>query len=401
MDSIEETAPSAAAGSALSQTGRLAMLFRWDSSDKGVVSGTGFGLAQALEELGVEVLRVEGRPPRRLLGLLGRATQARWRLIEHHSGDTWRSGIESTMARNEVANLGLRRNRPLDGIVQLASDFEVHRPQAPLVTYDDMTIRQAVAFDYEAWRLAGRDLRWRIERQQHAYSQAVACCTRSAWAGASICSGYGIDPGKVKVVGVGRNREIEPSPHRDWTKPSFLIVAADWERKNGPRVLAAFEEVRRRHPDAVLHVVGRHPRIEAPGVQAHGYLSLNDEAEKARVDELFAQATCFVMPSLHEPLGISYAEAGSAGIPSIGTVNGGAREIVGPGGTVVDPFDLSQLIEAMVGFCSPDLAAAAGERARAHAELYTWRRVAKRILNALGRLSPEEDPEAAFLPGPQ
>lgn len=380
---------------------RLAILFPWDSSDRAVVSGTGFGLARAMEELGVEVLRVEARPPRRILGLLGRATKARWLLTEHHAEDTWRSGIESTMARNEVANLRLRRGSPVSGIVQLASDFYVHRPHAPLVTYDDMTIRQAVAFDYKAWRMAGRDLRWRIERQCHAYQQAAACCTRSAWAAASICSDYGIDPGKVKVVGVGRNREIAPSPRRDWTKPTFLIVAADWERKNGPRLLAAFAEVRQRHPRAVLHVVGNHPRIEAPGVQAHGYLSLNDEREKARLDELFALATCFVMPSLHEPLGISYAEAGAAGIASIGTLSGGAREIVGPGGIVVDPFELGQLIEAMDRFCDPDFAAAAGERARAHAELYTWRRVAKRILAALGRLSPEEDPEAAFLPGPQ
>lgn len=384
-----------------SHSTRLAMLFPWDSGDKAVVSGTGFGLAQAMEGLGVEVLRVEARPPRRLLGLLGRATKARWLLTEHHVEDSWRSGIESTMARNEVANLRLRRSGEVSGIVQLSSDFQLQHSHAPLVTYDDMTIRQAIAFGYSAWRLAGRDLRWRIERQRHAYQQAVACCTRSAWTAESICSDYGIDPAKVRVVGVGRNREIEPSYQRDWTKPTFLIVAADWERKNGPRVLAAFAEIRRRHPDAVLHVVGRHPRIDAPGVQAHGYLSLNDKAEKARLDGLFSQATCYVMPSLHEPLGISFAEAGAAGIPSIGTVNGGTREIVGPGGTVVDPFDLGQLVEAMERYCDPAFAAAAGARAREHAELYTWRRVAKRILAALGRLSPEEDPEATPLPGPE
>jgi glycosyltransferase involved in cell wall biosynthesis len=375
------------------------LLFPWDSADKGVVSGTGFGLARGLEELGVEVARIDGCPPQPLLGLLGRGTKARWRLIERCGDDTWRWGIESTMSRNAAVRIGLRRAGRVDGIVQLASDFLIQRPGIPLVTYDDQTIRQAVEVGYPQWRLAPRDLEWRIDRQAAAYRGALACCTRSDWAAGSIRSDYGISSAKTRIAGVGRNREIPPA-ERSWETPTFLIVAADWERKNGPRVLSAFAEIRRRHPRARLHVVGHHPRIDAPGVEAHGFLSLGDEAEKARLDRLFAQATCFVMPSLHEPLGISYAEAGAAGIPSIGTRSGGAREVIGPGGTVVDPLDQGELIEAMGRYCDPETAAAAGERARAHAQLYTWPRVAKRILHALGRLSPEEDPEAAFLAGP-
>jgi glycosyltransferase involved in cell wall biosynthesis len=382
---------------------RVALLFPWDSEDRGAVSGTGFGLARGLEGLGVEVRRVHGRPPRRVLGLVCRATKARWKLTGEHGDqneETWRSGIESTMARNIAARVSLRRAGRVDAIVQLASDFLIQRPQVPAVTYDDMTIRQAVDAGYPAWRLARRDVQWRIDRQATAYRGAVACCTRSAWTADSICSDYGVDRARAKVVGVGRNREIPISGKRSWEKPAFLIVAADWERKNGPRVLSAFAEVRRHRPEARLHVVGRHPRIDAPGVEAHGFLGLEDEVEKARLDELFARATCFVMPSLHEPLGISYAEAGGAGIPSIGTRNGGAREVIGPGGTVVDPLDQGELVAAMERFCDPAQAAAAGERAHAHSQLYTWPRVAKRILHALGRLSSEEDSEAAFLAGP-
>ncbi|MGN6557003.1 MAG: glycosyltransferase family 4 protein [Solirubrobacterales bacterium] len=378
---------------------RVAMLFRWDSADKGVVSGTGFGLARGLEGLGVEVVRIHGRPPQSVLGLLARGTRARWKLASCEE-ETWRSGIESTMARNAAARVGLLRAGRLDGIVQLSSDFLVQRRGVPLVTYDDMTIQQAVDAGYPPWKLAPRDLKWRIDRQGAAFQGAVACCTRSAWTVGSICSDYGIDPGRGKVVGVGRNREIPTSSGRSWETPTFLLTASNWERKNGPRVLSAFAEVRRRHPQARLHVAGLHPRIDAPGVEAHGPLHLDDEVEKARLDRLFAQATCFVMPSLHEPLGISYAEAGAAGIPSIGARNGGAREVIGPGGVVIDPLDQDALVAAMLRFCDPAEAAATGERARAHAQLYTWPRVAKRILHALGRLSPEQDPEAAFLGEP-
>lgn len=380
---------------------RVAVLCPEDSSDRSVGSGTAFGLTRALEELGVDLVRVSGQPPRRTVGLVARGTRLRWRLTEGHVEDTWRRGIGATRTRNAAARLRLRQAGAVGGVVQLGSDFLIRVPEVPLVTYDDMTIRQAAAVDYAYWRLAGRDLRWRIDRQQAGYERAAACCTRSAWAAGSIVADYGIDAAKVKVVGVGRNHDIPIAPRRSWEQPTFLIVAKDWERKNGPRLLTAFAELRRHHPRARLHVVGGHPRIELPGVEAHGPLRLDDAAEKARLDELFGLATCFVMPSLHEPLGISYAEAGGAGIPSIGTVNGGAAEVIGPGGVVVDPEDERQIVAAMERFCDPAHAAAAGQRALEHARLYTWRRVAKRILNALGRLDPAEDPEATFLPGPQ
>jgi len=370
----------------------------WDSADRSAVSGTAFGLARAFEDLGVDLLRVHGRPPRRVLGLLSRSAKMRWVLSGELVEETWRSAIEPTMARNAVANMALRRLGPVDGIVQLASEFLIRQPRAPLVTYEDMTIRQAVDADYAEWKLARHDLKWRIDRQAATYRTATACCTRSEWAAGSIRTQYGIDSAKAKVVGVGRNRDIPGRGERSWDRPTFLIVASSWERKNGQRVLSAFEQVRRHRPDARLHVVGRHPRIDAPGVESHGFLSLSDDAQRAQLDELFAQATCFVMPSLHEPLGISYAEAGAAGIPSIGTERGGAREIIGPGGTVIDPFDLHQLVDAMRCFAEPSHAAAAGQRALVHSQLYTWPRVAKRILNALGLLSPRDDPDTAFLP---
>ena len=207
------------------------MLFPWDSADKSAVSGTGYGLAGGLEELGVDVVRVHGRPPRRVLGLIARGTKMRWRVAERHVGSTWRSGIESTSARNVAARIGLRRGGSVDGIVQLASDFLIRRPGIPLITYDDMTIRQAVEVGYPAWRLAQRDLKWRIERQAASYRGAVACCTRSDWTASSIRSDYGIEAAKVKVVGVGCNRHFASAPQRSWETPTFLIVAADWDAR--------------------------------------------------------------------------------------------------------------------------------------------------------------------------
>ena len=94
-------------------------------------------------------------------------------------------------------------------------------------------------------------------------------------------------------------------------------------------------------------------------------------------------ATAFVMPSLHEPAGIVYIEAASAGVPAIGGNDGGAATLIGPGGITVDPRDAEQIYAAMLRLADPDTARTMGELARAHSELFTWRKVAERLLRAL------------------
>ena len=118
----------------------------------------------------------------------------------------------------------------------------------------------------------------------------------------------------------------------------------------------AFAEVRREHPAAELHVVGGHPPLDAPGVIGHGFLSLGDPGDAARLAELYRRATCFVMASLHEPAGIANAEAAAAGLPCIGTTNGGSATVIGPGGVLVDPADPRALTQAMLHLADPDVA---------------------------------------------
>jgi glycosyltransferase involved in cell wall biosynthesis len=170
---------------------------------------------------------------------------------------------------------------------------------------------------------------------------------------------------------------------RDWSRPRFLFVGLDWERKNGPALLAAFAALRERVPDAHLDVVGGHPRLEADGVTGHGRLDLADPDDRARMRALYESATVFVMPSLHEPLGLSHIEAAAAGIPSIGTTNGGARTFIADGGRLVDPADRGALLSAMIELSDGALARRLGERALARAALFTWEKVAERLIRAL------------------
>jgi glycosyltransferase involved in cell wall biosynthesis len=79
-----------------------------------------------------------------------------------------------------------------------------------------------------------------------------------------------------------------------------------------------------------------------------------------------------------------YVEAAAAGVPSIGTIIGGGRDVIGEdGGLLVDPSSEEALIEAMSLMSQPSRATAMGAAALERSALFTWRAVAERITGAL------------------
>jgi glycosyltransferase involved in cell wall biosynthesis len=112
------------------------------------------------------------------------------------------------------------------------------------------------------------------------------------------------------------------------------------------------------------------------------------------MEELFRQATCFVLPSRYEAAAIAYAEAGNAGLPCIGTSVGGAFELIGRAGRIVDPSDNEALFHAMMELSDPQTAADLGHLARRRAHLFTWRAVAERILRVLFLLPSGSTPSS-------
>jgi glycosyltransferase involved in cell wall biosynthesis len=132
-------------------------------------------------------------------------------------------------------------------------------------------------------------------------------------------------------------------------------------------------------------------------VQGHGVLRLGDPAHAARLADIWGRATCFVMPSRVEPVGIVYAEALAAGIASIGTTHGGCPLVIGDAGIAVDPADEAALDEALRRVTDPETAAHLGAQARVRAPLFTWRAVAERHLRALGHETWHGRPLAGYL----
>jgi glycosyltransferase involved in cell wall biosynthesis len=380
-----------------------------DPEDPRTASGWPASVLGALRELVGEVIAVGDTPYRGT----SRAALATGALLGVRPSDLrhpriardrlWTVGQRSApyaRARARAVASALGGAGALDGFVQNGGDYPA--PEGlPMVTYQDSTVVQALAA--YPWKhrqgLSPGEARGLIRRQRAAYESAVSCCTFSHWTAASIVSDYGMPAAKVHVVGLGTNDSFADlgEAERDWSRPRFLFVGFDWVRKNGDLVVEAFARVRERVPEATLDLVGGHPRVTLDGVSGHGTLAAVDPADRARLTSLFARATAYVMPSLHEPAGTVHVEAAAAGIPSIGTSNGGSATCIGEAGYVVDPDSPEQLYAAMLELCDPETASRLGALGREHARQFTWRKVAERLVRALEPPGVELDGLARYM----
>lgn len=181
-------------------------------------------------------------------------------------------------------------------------------------------------------------------QDQQLMSEAHSILLTSEWAARSAVEAYGPADGRLKVAPIGASLDTEPErtgPRAAQGPLRLLFVGYDWRRKGGDLALAAFQQIRRRLPNAEFHIVGSAPRFaEAlPGVVVHGVLSPNGAASRARLEDLFRGASMFFMPSRQEAYGLVYCEAGAFGLPVVATDTGGVGTIVrnGQDGVLLAP----------------------------------------------------------------
>jgi glycosyltransferase involved in cell wall biosynthesis len=357
-----------------------------DPADPGAWSGIPAGITGGLTGLGASVVRLGLPEP----GALERA--AAHLAAPRYVGLARREGKRAS----DLAQLGFvvsaMRARSLVRAAQAAA-AEVDAfllvgggpsPPAshPHAIFEDATLLQVRRENAFVRELPTRGLRRRAETKRRNYERAKAVCMTTPWAKRSVVEEFGIDPGCVHVVGIGRNREL-PAVDRSWWPPRFLFVGTSWRRKSGPLLLRAFARLREDVPGARLDLVGRHSHVEQPGVADHGYLPLGDAGAQELLRALYAEATCLAVPASFDASPIASVEAGAAGIPSIVAATGGASFLLGEGGRYVEADDEDGLLGALRELADPEVAEAAGAIALERSRLFTWPLVAERILYAL------------------
>jgi len=133
-----------------------------------------------------------------------------------------------------------------------------------------------------------------------------------------------------------------------------LIIAQDFERKGVPQAIEAVRMVNQARegsgPRLRLMVVGKE---HGPGVDG----DVTYVGETSKIEEIYAGADFFVLPTRHDPCSLVVLEALAMGLPVITTRQNGAAEIMSDGreGFILERGTVPLLVEKMRPLLDPQL----------------------------------------------
>ena len=189
-----------------------------------------------------------------------------------------------------------------------------------------------------------------------------------------------VSPAKIDVVPEG----VRPPPARPrgpapGERPVVLSVAARRPHKNLARLLEALALIpAKRRPALVLPGYATpwdgELRRDAAALGVEEDVRFLGWVSEAELEDLYATATLFVLPSLYEGFGLPVLEAMARGLPVACSDRGSLPEVAGGAARLFDPERPETLATAIAELLADpaarDRLAAAGRR---QAERFTWR----------------------------
>jgi glycosyltransferase involved in cell wall biosynthesis len=312
-----------------------------------------------------------------------------WRAFGRHMASgtltIWNTFYHTPFIARQIRRLILgqlgKRSGEFAFTLQTQSLYDAHLPGVPHFVYTDHTHLANLAYpSFDRAHLASPE--W-IDLEHEIYDNATLTFVMGSHVERSLVSDYGVAPGRIRCVYAGSN--IDPAPvaleNDGFRNGVVLFIGTEWERKGGPTLLAAFEQVRSQFPNARLIIVGCEPDLSSPGVEVRGRLP------REEVKELMRRASVFCLPTRVEPFGIACIEAAQHGLPVVATRIGAIPDIVlhEKSGLLVEPDDCAGIATALGDLLSdPDRCRRFGECGRAHVlGRFTWDATGAKIASAI------------------
>jgi alpha-maltose-1-phosphate synthase len=278
------------------------------------------------------------------------------------------------------------------GLLQFGAMFDtpsILKGKTWCTSYHDGNLALRLRSPFGSAGISPRRIRQALAYEQSVYDGLSHIFTMSEYLRQSFIDDFAVSPEKVTCIGAGVNLEHIPErpDQKSYTEKKILFVGIEFERKGGNVLLQSFKNVRERHRDATLHIVGpsdlKVPSALGTNVTCHGFLDKQDQADQRIFSDLLQTSTLFVLPSLYEPFGIAPAEAMLHGIPAIVSGDWALGETVEDGvtGWHVEPGSVDSLTAALDDALYNESARSErGQNACTHArENFLWSKVISRL----------------------
>ena len=215
---------------------------------------------------------------------------------------------------------------------------------------------------------------------------------------------------KTHVITEGLPQASPPGPLPAQVEPGFILAVGSVEpRKNYPRLLAAYRQLRSR--GAVPFIIDGRPGVPQLVIAGRPGWAYGDTLTRIRsepgvvylghVDEptlaaLYKSASVLAFPSLYEGFGLPLLEAMSHGVPAVIGTAGALPELAAGASISVNPEDSSAIAEGLERLLADEaLRKNLGAEGIRRAAGYTWASAAAQTLDVLHRIAKEPHTKAA------
>ena len=216
---------------------------------------------------------------------------------------------------------------------------------------------------------------------------------------------------KISVIAEGLPPAQPAGPLPEGIQPGFILAVGTVEpRKNYPRLLGAFRQMRGRHGSLPFIINGRPgvpelviagrtgwaygdtlKRIAAePGVRYLGHV------DEPTLSALYENASVLAFPSLYEGFGLPLLEAMSRGVPAVVGGAGALPELAEGAAITADPDDVNAIAAALERLLSDEaLRLKLGQVGKRRAATFTWARAAEQTVEVLHRIGTADHRKVA------
>lgn len=202
---------------------------------------------------------------------------------------------------------------------------------------------------------------------------------------------HGVDHNRFHTKNIEANWNVLQKQFPQLKKPYLLFVGQIQPRKNLVRLVAAFEEVKSKHPELQLVIASGHgwlqektlERIQASRFadNIHMLGRVSDELLPA----LYQHAAVFVLVSMYEGFGLPALEALACGAPVVASNTSSLPEVVGDVGVLVNPSHVPSIRDGiMKALQDPQTFRKAGP---IQASKFTWDNTTQKIVDILHKNS--------------